>query len=214
MEDKINLVMECLFKKWETLWNHYRFQNDTFDRRIAFLWIIQGAMFIGLYNCIGKFNWISFLIPFIGLFVSLGWILISKRHIESMFLTEIELRDVEEQWNAVCIKYNIPVKLDKFILDKKCIWDGDEIVFENSLEKFNEDVLRKLWTIDNWPINKIDNYLNKFIEKFPKMRSISLSLGSVLPKGFLIIWGILLIITIITILCGTHSTLINSIQKN
>jgi hypothetical protein len=212
MEEKDKL--DYLLKKWELLWNHYKLQNEMFDKRNGFLWIIQGAMFVGLSHSIGKANLIAIIMPFVGLLVSFGWVIIAKRHIESIFLTEKALRDVESQWNTISNHNNYQICLDKFILDNRCIWDGEPHEFQYSSEVYNETEINKLWEINAWPINNIDNYFNNYLNKYPKIRSISICLGSIIPKLFLMIWVILFIITLVLIIDGATSIINVLIIKN
>jgi len=185
---------------------------------MRFLWIIQGAIFLAWQHFL-KENDLSYLLSFlfviIGIIVSKGWLFVSKRHIESMFLTEMELKDVEEQFNSKCADKNINIELNKFILDKKCIGLAEPHKFTFSKDVFSQDSLKEFWKL-NLKLNKsfklnLNNIICRilyFSEAYMtpsdetifqrnKIRSTSIWLGSILPKFFLLIWSVLLLFTVL-----------------
>lgn len=211
-----NEKLTFLIEKWKIIWEHYKLQYDLLEKRVRFLWIIQGAMFIAWQYFLKEKNMsylLSFLLAFIGIVVSYSWILISRRHFEIMFLIEMELRDVEEQFNKKCVEEKIDIELNKIILDKKCIGYAKPHKFSFSGEEFNQIKLKQFWEL-NLDSNKscqssfekivfpilrlLERYMtlpNHILFEKNEIRSIRVWIGLILPKFFLLIWIVLLIFT-------------------
>ncbi|MCL4501012.1 MAG: hypothetical protein M1438_04040 [Deltaproteobacteria bacterium] len=158
MDDDNKYILELLIKKWELLWNHYKMQDEMMEKRRNLLWIIQAFIFTGWYysflkslECIWLFKILSLFIPFYGLFVNVILLVVLNRHNLSLLIDEQALRDVEYQWNMMS---NI-VKMDRFIIDKKILFDGSSHKWTFTPENIKERKHIRLTSQKKWFNNGI-----------------------------------------------------------
>ncbi len=168
-------IDDILLKKWELLWNHYKLQNESIEKRRNYLWIIQALIFTGWYYSFkDKFIIISLLLSIVGFLISLMWIFVLNRERLSVLITEMSLRDVEVEWNILIND----IEFNRFILDK-------ELLYQSSTHQFkykNDNIGRK-----------------KRLEKY----SASNIMNKRIPTIFMIVWLLLIIFIIIqVILCA------------
>ena len=171
-------TLKLLLKKWELLWNHYKFQDEMMEKRRNLLWIIQSFIFAAWYYCYIKatepyyleFTYLfkllsSYIIPIFGLVINIIMFYVLKRHGISVLINEYALRDVEYQWNLL----SKTVKFDRFIIDKKILYFG---------------------ICHEWHYGE-DDYIKE--NKFIKWSSQRRLLNKFVPIMFLFIWLILLL---------------------
>ena len=126
MDNNTDDVIKCLFNKYTFLWNHYKLQNECMEKRRYLFWIIQSVLLVSFLKIgtISKGIYINsnFVSPIItlmlfllGLFISIGWFIVSIRDRSSIKNTENQLRETEDQWNNI---KDITIELNIFNRDK------------------------------------------------------------------------------------------------
>lgn len=102
-------------------------QDEMMEKRRNLLWIIQSFIFAAWYysflksiEYIDLFETLSFVISIFGIFVNIVLLIVLKRHYLSLLIDEMALREVETQFNFL----SQTVKMDRFIIDKKILFDG------------------------------------------------------------------------------------------
>jgi hypothetical protein len=186
--------IDILLKKWELLYNHYKLQNESLEKRRNFLWLIQGALFVAWYNL--KDYFLSVLIVPFGIFISIAWIIILKRDTEAIFLTEESLRDTECQFNELCED----IYFDRFTIDKICLSDKQPYKWKFTEEEFNYKNNAALWKVDEGfkPISLyriLYDFVECIINKI-NIRSVRIWLTWFVPLGIILAWFVLAIITL------------------
>jgi hypothetical protein len=192
-DDKLQKI-SLLMQKWELYWNHLKLQHEMIERRRYFLWIIQSALFIGWFHLFYKIKSpLSLMICSIGLAVSVALIFILKKENESVLLTEMSLRDTEDQINII----NDGIKLERFTIDKKLMapHSNESHIFRHSFEVFNKAKLEEYWLKPKNSRNSIDNIL-KIIFPGGKYNSTRIWLNVIFAKIFLLAWIFILCFTL------------------
>ena len=142
-----------LLKKWELLWNHYKFQDEMQERRRNFLWIMQVFVFTGFYYTLNKpyiLTYINLIIPFFGIFINVAMLIVLKRRWLLLFLTEQAIRDVETQLSS----FNINIEFAILTLERKIFFEGKSHKWPNTPETFEKQCGLKINSTTLW-LNKI-----------------------------------------------------------
>lgn len=180
-----------LIKKWELLWNHYKLQNESMEKRRNFLWIIQAALFYGWYLTNNEI-YMSIIIVLLGVIITISWVFVIKRDMDAIYLTEQALRDVEYQWN----KNSKDVSLNRFIVDRDCLAYNKTYEWPYSKEKYDSEALRLMWYEKEGTLIKKIFGIFDCISNFIQVKSVRAWLTWIVPSVILLIWLILSFITL------------------
>ena len=195
--DERKLNLHLLIDKYKLLWNHYKLQLDSAEKRRHFFWLVQSALFLAWYTLFSNcYLFIPIFITIIGIIISFFLVFVIKRDRESIFLTEKELRDTECQLNEFS-----EIEFSKFNFDKKSIWEREKIIFEYSGEKIDDQEIDDFWGFETKFFRNIHMLLEKIpVKKFPqlkKLRSVRFLFDYFIPLIFIFIWIVILDYTII-----------------
>lgn len=133
-----------LLEKYKLLWDHYKLQHETSEKRRYFLWLVESALILALFNFI-KEKPFAIAIIFMGMIISIIFFFVLRRDRESIFLTQEQLRDIEHQLNEI----NNEVIFNKFIIDteihNKQSNERGSYLFPYSGRLFNEEAINNYW---------------------------------------------------------------------